>query len=239
MKTRTATAGLLAGTLALGGCGETTGLAGGTAPITLAVGLAAGPAAAPMATEVVLGENTIIIDEVQLVLRKIALHPRVDEEEVCAEEEDAACQVLWLGPMLVDLAVNGSTEHAFTAEVPAGSYRRMLFQLHKPAGANDAEFLDENPGMAGASVRVVGSYDGEPFEYSTDLTVVQHTALDPVLEVAEGVPADLVLRVDVAGWFVNQAGTGLINPGDLGVGGALDARIRQNIRQSFRAEYLP
>lgn len=236
MRSRSRLAGLVAGLVVLAGCSDSTGPEAGTAPVSLSIQMAAGPAAAPMATDITLGDNTITVDEVQLVLRKIALHPEV-EEDACTEEDDSACQVLWLGPVLVDLAVDGSTEHLFTVDAPAGSYRRMLFQLHKPTGSNDATFLADNPGMAGVSVRVVGTFDGGPFEYTADLTVVQHAALEPPIVVTEGVPVDLLLEVDVAGWFIDQAGTGLINPGELGVGGQLDARIRQNIRQSFRAAY--
>jgi hypothetical protein len=237
MTPRNAVAGLLAA-VALSACSDGTGPGDGSVPVTLAIGAGTGSAAAvPLAaSEITLGENTLQIDEVRLVLRKIALHRQADGED-CDEAGEAACDVLWLGPMLVNLALDGSTSHAFTVDAAPGTFRRMLFQLHKPAGQADLAFVALNPGMAGVSVRVTGTFDGEPFAYTTDLTVVQHTALEPPLDVADGVPTELTLWVDVATWFTNQAGTGLINPGDLGVGGQLDARIRQNIRQSFRAAY--
>lgn len=237
MTPRNAMAGLFAA-VALSACADGTGPGNDSVPVTLAIGAGTGPGAgAPLAAaEITLGENTIQIDEVQLVLRKIALHRQADGVE-CDEVGEASCHVLWLGPILVNLALDGSTSHAFTAEAAPGTYRRMLFQIHKPAGQADLAFVALNPGMAGVSVRVSGTYDGEPFGYTTDLTVVQHTELEPPLEVAEGVPTALTLWVDVNTWFHDQAGTGLINPGDLGVGGQLDARIRQNIRQSFRAAY--
>ena len=237
MTSRNAMAGLLAA-LALSACSDGAGPVDGSVPVTLAIGAGTGSAAAgPLSAAVItLGENTIQVDEVRLVLRKIALHRQADGED-CAEAGEASCDVLWLGPMLVDLALDGSTSHAFTVDAAPGTFRRMLFQLHKPTGQADLAFVALNPGMAGVSVRVTGTFDGEPFAYTTDLTVVQHTALEPPLEVADGVPTELTLWVDVTSWFANQAGIGLINPGDLGVGGQLDARIRQNIRESFRAAY--
>jgi hypothetical protein len=237
MTPRHAVAGLFA-VVALSACSDGTGPGDGAVPVTLAIGAGTGTAAAaPLAAaEITLGENTLEIDEVRLVLRKIALHRQADGED-CEESGEASCDVLWLGPMLVNLALDGSTSHAFTVNAAPGRFHRMLFQLHKPAGQADLAFVALNPGMAGVSVRVTGKFDGEPFTYTTDLTVVQHTALEPPLEVADGVPTELTLWVDVATWFNNQAGTGLINPGDLGVGGQLDARIRQNMRQSFRAAY--
>lgn len=237
MTPRNAIAGLVTA-LALSACTDGTGPADGSVPLTLAIGAGTGAAAAvPLAAaEITLGENTIQVTEVQLVLRKIALHQQADGED-CDDAGEVSCDVLWLGPMLVDLALDGSTTHAFTVDAAPGTFRRMLFQLHKPTGQADLAFVALNPSMAGVSVRVTGTFDGEPFAYTTDLTVVQHTALEPPLEVADGVPTELTLWVDVTSWFDNQAGTGLINPGDLGIGGQLDARIRQNIRQSFRAAY--
>lgn len=237
MTPRNAVGGLLA-VIALSACSDGTGPDDGAVPVTLTIGAGTGSAvAAPLAAaEITLGGNTIQIDDVQLVLRKIALHRQADGED-CDEAGETTCQVLWLGPMLVDLALDGSTSHAFTVDAAPGTFRRMLFQLHKPAGQADLAFVALHPEMAGASVRVVGTFDGEPFEYTTDLTVVQHTGLEPALDVADGVPTELTLWVDVATWFANQGGTGLINPGALGIGGQLDAQIRQNIRQSFRAAY--
>ncbi|HUG27088.1 MAG TPA: hypothetical protein VMK53_02235 [Gemmatimonadales bacterium] len=237
MTPRNAMAGLFAA-VALSACADGTGPGDDSVPVSLSIGAGAGRAAgAPLAAaEITLGGNTIQIDDVRLVLRKIALHRQADGVD-CDEAGEASCDVLWLGPILVDLALDGSTSHAFTADAAPGTFRRMLFQIHKPAGQADLAFVALNPGMAGVSVRVSGTFDGEPFGYTTDLTVVQHTALEPPLEVAEGVPTALTLWVDVESWFHNQAGTGLINPGDLGVGGQLDARIRQNIRESFRAAY--
>lgn len=237
MTPRNAMAGLFTA-IALSACADGTGPGDGSVPVTLSIGAGTGSGAgAPLAASAItLGGNTIQVDEVQLVLRKIALHRQADGED-CDEAGEASCDVLWLGPMLVDLDLDGTTSRAFTAEVAPGTFRRMLFQIHKPAGQADLAFVALNPGMAGVSVRVTGTFDGEPFGYTTDLTVVQHTALEPPLEVAEGVPTALTLWVDVDTWFHNQTGTGLINPGELGVGGQLDARIRQNIRQSFRAAY--
>ncbi|MFN2317753.1 MAG: hypothetical protein ABR551_03670 [Gemmatimonadales bacterium] len=237
MITRNAVTGLFA-LVALSACSDGTGPVDGAVPITLTIGAGTGSAAAaPLAAaEITLGDNTVQIDDVQLVLRKIALHRQADGAD-CAEAGEASCDVLWLGPMQVDLALDGSTTHAFTVDAAPGTFRRMLFQIHKPAGQADLAFVALNPGMAGASVRVTGTFDGEPFEYMADLTAVQHTALEPALEVADGVPTELTLWVDVTSWFDNQAGTGLIHPGELGVGGKLDAQIRENIRQSFRAAY--
>lgn len=246
----------LALALTLSACSDGSGPSDGNASVAFYIGTGTGAALSAssastslQAVETIdLGPNTIVINEVQLVLRKLALQRQVgqddcddDEEEGAespaedAEDDSEPCSVLKMGPILVDLPLDGSTVRAFTIEAEPGTFRRMMFQLHKPSDdEGDAAFLVDHPEFAAASLRVAGTFDGEPFAYTTDLTVVQHLILDPPLEIAAVGPTELTLNVDISTWFNNAAGTGLIDPAAAAGSGQLNSRIRQNIRNSFR-----
>jgi hypothetical protein len=238
---------------ALGACSDGNGPSGTDATVDLHIGVAGAAAAGsggPLAAETIeLGGNTLVLTEVQLVLRKVAMQrlaagDACDDETEEAEEseteneadDDSSCSVLKLGPMLVSLPLDGSTTRLFAIDAEPGTFRRLMFQLHKPSNAGgDAAFLALNPAFDGVSVRVLGTFDGVPFEYLTDVTVVEHADLDPPLEVVLGATSDLTLEVDLSGWFKDQVGTTLIDPATIGASVQLDAQIRQNIRTSFRS----
>ena len=244
----------LALAVALTACSNGNDPSANNATVDLFVGVASGGAsasgmAAPQAAETIeLGGNTLVFGEVELVLRKVALQqqPGTDDCEDDVEEadesagddeadDDDACSVLKMGPVLVSLPLDGSTSRLFTIDAEPGTFRRLMFQLHKPSDdGDDAAFLALHPEFAGASVRVVGTFNGLPFVYTTDLTVVQHTTLSPPLVIDVAGTTDLTLEVDLSGWFTNQAGTALIDPATVAGSGQLDAQIRQNIRNSFR-----
>jgi hypothetical protein len=240
---------------ALAACSDGNGPSGTDATVDLHIGVAGTGAATvgaggPLAAETIeLGGNTLVLTEVQLVLRKVALQRLAagdacdDETEEAAEsdseneaDDDATCSVLKMGPVLVSLPLDGATSRLFAIDAEPGTFHRLMFQLHKPSNAGgDAAFLALNPAFDGVSVRVLGTFDGVPFEYLTDVTVVEHADLDPPLDVVLGTTSDLTLEVDLSGWFTDAAGTALIDPATIGTSVQLDAQIRQNIRTSFRS----
>jgi hypothetical protein len=183
-----------------------------------------------------LGSDEIVVDKVEIVLRKIRLDGTATAS--CPEdgEGDADCAGVWLGPVLFDLPLGEGAEPTFTALVPTGSYSHVKFQIHKPSNANeDAAFLLEHPDLDNVSIRVIGSYNATPFTYTSDLTEVEDVTLTQPVEVAEDGQLGVTLFVDVAGWFVNAGGSGLVDPAQAGNGQTYESLVEQNIRESFRA----
>ena len=229
------------------GCGDSTTSPGSSdAQLNLMIGIeSAAPGGAvdaglAAAETIEAGGHTLVIDRAQLVLRKLVLK-RVEDSIECPDDDsggsdDDDCELLRLGPLLVDLPLDGNIERVFGVPVEPGSYRRMGFQLHKPSDdVGDAAFLAANPTFEGISIRIEGTFDGTPFVWEDDVTATQHSFFSPPLEVvaSETELTELTLRVDVAKWFRDQSGTGLIDPATA-TGGALESRVRQNIRASFR-----
>lgn len=189
--------------------------------------------------------HTLVISSIQLVVRRIGL-ARADS--VCSEgeeddehdeewEHDDDCEALKLGPILVDVPLDGDVEPVFAVELPEGTYRGVELQIHKPSLGNpsDLEFLRHNPLLEGVSILVRGTYDGEPFTFVQRLEAKQRYALDPPLTVtADSEPMNLTVHVDVSTWFVTRDGK-LVDPVSANRGGPYEEVVRRNILKSLDA----
>jgi hypothetical protein len=182
------------------------------------------------------GPDEIVIDEVQLVLRKVRLDGAPTAS--CPEdaEGDSQCAGLRLGPTLFDLPLGEGAEPIFSAAVPVGIYGRIKFQIHRPTDANeDADFLADHPELEDISIRVLGSYNGAPFTFTSDLTEVEDVVFAEPVEVAVDEEVQVTLHVDVAGWFASEDGTGLVDPSQANGGAPFESLVERQIRESFRA----
>jgi len=180
------------------------------------------------------GSNTLIVEQVQMVLREIELK-RVETASGCDGSD--ACEKLEVGPLLLDLPLGtGGAAHSFSVDVPAGSYDEIEFEVHKPSNddASDAAFLQAHPEFAGVSVKVAGTYNGQPFTYVTDLDAEEEIELNPPLVTAESTATDLTLLVDLDRWFRDGANH-LVDPATAGAGNVNDNLVRDNIRGTLRA----
>lgn len=200
------------------------------------VGSAADVTVAPGQLTITAGSDEIVVDQVQLVLRKIRLDGAPTAS--CPEdgEGDSQCAGVHLGPVLFDLPLDETAEPTLDALVPVGTYDHLKLQIHKPSNATeDADLVTEHPEMENVSIRVLGTYNATPFTFTSDLTEVEDLTLAQVVEVSADGQLPITLRVDVAGWFLNVGGTGLIDPALANDGGSLESVVEQNIRASFRA----
>ena len=199
--------------------------------------------------------NTLTFDSVLVVIRKLRLqnaaiagcdvdddddgegedtsavmmsHDSLHDED---EDDDEGCGQVRAGPFLVSLTLDSGAVHQFTVTVDTGTYTRAAFQLHKPTGSHDRALVMEHPEMEGVSIRVVGTYNGTGFVYTSRVTDVQRVDLDPPLVVGDGT-ASLTLRVDLSGWFKNGVGT-LVDPATAVGDGVNVWLVRHNINRSF------
>ena len=81
---------------------------------------------------------------------------------------------------------------------------------------------------------MVGTYNGAPFIFASDLTEVETLHFAGPVEVDAAGPLPLTLLVQVADWFAGEHG-GLVNPADGNDGGPLESVVERQIRESFRA----
>ncbi|MGH7606040.1 MAG: hypothetical protein ACREME_01765 [Gemmatimonadales bacterium] len=236
----------------LAACGDTTTgnvslaltsrVAGAPAPVAPA---AAGPAPAPSvaavgeSTVVTLGNDTIIMRSVEIVLREIELE-RVETADCDDLMSNDDCEEFESGPVLAAVPLGATaTETQVGLAADPGMFNELEFEVHKPDDSSDAAFIAEHPAFADVSIRVTGTYSQggtrSDFTYTTDLNEEQEVFLDPPLTVTEGSTTNVTLRLDIARWFVNGAGSALVDPASANKGGANENIVRDNIRGSIDA----
>lgn len=197
------------------------------------------PSSATTPETVQVGSDVIVFESVQLVLREIELK-RTDD--VCSDDTETSsasdddCEEVEFGPVLLDLPLGGGTDRTFTAQIAAGTYDEIEFELHKPDDGNAADqaFVQQNPAFADASIRITGTWNGEPFTYTSDLDVEQEIELTAPLVITDGT-ASLTLSVDIGKWFLAADGTGLVSPSLALNGLAFEGLVENNIKASFKA----
>jgi hypothetical protein len=176
--------------------------------------------------------NTLIIDQVELVLRQIELE-RVGEN-ACAVPGDDRCEGLELGPILLDLPLGAGAVSQFTVTADTGTYGKVEFEIHKASSSDDADFVAAHPEFVDRSIRVSGTYNGTPFTFWSDLDLEQEIELVPPLVVGEGGGADLTLFVNLDSWFRTGSGD-LIDPATANKGQPSEGVVKQNIQDGMEA----
>jgi hypothetical protein len=205
-------------------------------PIDLSFSGQAPAAGANTDITVTVGANTVIITKAQMVVRRVKLKPADTDAADCSDDDSSAddCSTIHTGPVLVDIPVTANVVATVSAAVPAGTYSRVDFRIHKATDdAADAAFVAANPSFEDVSIRVEGTYNGSPFVFTTDMTEKQEVALASPLVVEEGVTPNLTIQVDMSSWF--KSGTTVINPATANKGGASENLVKNNIRASLRA----
>ena len=136
-------------------------------------------------------------------------------------------------------ALGSGVEQVFSVAVDTGTFDELRIRLHKPEDNGldpaDAAFLAAHPDFAGISIRATGTWNGNPFTFTSDLDADQEMGLDPPLVVTDaGANVDVTLKVDVTTWVADGAG-GLVDPATAGQGGQNENQVRDNIQHSFDA----
>jgi hypothetical protein len=180
------------------------------------------------------GSNTLVIDQVQVVLREIELH-RTGLASDCLNAMDDDCEELEIGPLLVDLPLGTpGASRTFSVEIAAGSYDKMEFEIHKPSSSDDAAFIQANPGFQDVSIRVTGTYNGNAFTYLGDYNDELQFNMVPDLTVGATAATELTLFADLNAWFRDQSGM-LIDPATASTGSPNESLVEENIKNSLES----
>lgn len=224
---------------ALAACGDGTGPgAPRTVSLTFSTGAPGGPLFSRLGVAddtIISGSDVLVITRAQIVLREIEL--KREDDDVCDSSgpgDDDGCEEFEIGPLLVDLPLNGGAETAITIEADTGTYDEIDFEVHKAEGGGDAAFIAQHPEFDGLSIRVEGTWNGTPFVFESDLDVEQENELVPPLVITETTGTNVTLRVDLSTWFRNGSGA-LVDPATGNTGGANESVIKENIKVSFHA----
>ncbi len=230
----------------LAACSDGTGLSGnGATQVSLSITttLSGRPAASSAmfmlagADTLSDGQNELVITRAELVLREIEME-RINDDgcDSLALDHDS-CEKFETGPILLDLPLDGSVEQILVIVPDTGTYDEIEFELHKVSNDDpeDVDFRDAYPDMVGKTIRIQGSYNGQPFTYENDIDDEQEYDLVPPLVVDEmTTQVNVTIRIDIDAWFRDAAGN-LVNPQSGNKGGANESLVNENIKHSFEA----
>ena len=254
----------IAATLALAACsqngngpgpaGQKVSFAVATRPAGAAPAPAFAVAAAPETLAV--GNDTIVFDTVQVLLRKVNLERSSATEDCENEQEDGNsnsqnaapisasdgndghsddCEEVNAGPLILPLPLSEGASHVFSVQVDTGTFGSVHFQIHKPTDdPGDQALVTQHREFTAISVRVIGQFNGTDFSYTNDLTANQHMQLPSPISVTDATPVDLTIMVDIATWFKDQGGN-LVDPASAATGQPNEGLVTDNIKTSFHA----
>jgi hypothetical protein len=232
------------GILLLAACADSTTGAGRPGALTLsltnrsAAAFSALASAAPVTVEG--GGNTLVIDRVRVVLGEIELElPSADCSGRGSGNSGSGrggrgsdCPEIELDPVLVDVPLNGTATLDLGVLVPAGTYHELEFKIENADDDTgpEAAFLRAHPEFRGVSIRVDGTFNGQPFTFKSALEAEIEAEFNTPLVVSADDRLNLTISIDVASWFKGAAGT-VLDPSS----SANAFQIGQNIRTSFAA----
>lgn len=200
---------------------------------TVAPGQVAG-ANANGAFMLAVGTDDLVITRAQIVLREIEFE-YADSIPGCQPSWDDACEKIEVGPLLVELPLNGSLSTQLTATVPAGTFDEIEFELEHAHddSASERAFRQRHPEFNGLSVRVEGTFNGQPFTFVSSVRAEMEIEFNPPI-VVEQAGRNITVSVDLARWFQRPDGS-VIDPRTANPGGPNAGQVATNIRASFDA----
>ena len=180
------------------------------------------------------GANTVVITKAQIVVRKLELKSVSGGSCPETDSHGDSCEEMKYAPMLVDLLLGPGTTTPLAITIPAGTYRELEMQIHRPVSdALDQAFKLANPLFADISIRVEGTFNGTPFVFTSPLSAELELEFNPALTVATA-GGNITVQIDVATWFKTAAGA-VIDPATANAGGVNENTVRETIKRSFHA----
>jgi len=182
------------------------------------------------------GANSLSITQAQIVLSRIELST-AGSCATMGEEDD--CAELGLGPTLVDLPVDATTQVMLEdAAVPAGTYSGVQAKLDAVQPDDDepgaGAFLTAHPAFKGISVKATGVFTDasnatHAFTFTSGVDAEMAATFNPPVTLAADTK-NFTIAVDIASWFKDASGA-VIDP----TNPANAEAIERNIRRSARA----
>lgn len=216
----------------------------GTRPLSLSVTTRSSSAAASpsrpagLSADLHVGDATtsLTIKSAQIVLSEIELsgtgtcgeetsdNEATDDNEANGDNDEANgnnndnheedCDEMELGPLSVDLQLDGTTQAILDAGVRPGKYSGLQAELE---------------GVTVSGIFTDANGTDHPFTYTSSVEAKIEMEFPTPVDV-DGSTKNLTIEVDVASWFIDADGM-LLDPRDPAKAGAINA----NIRKSFRA----
>ena len=172
------------------------------------------------------GANTLVITRARIVLDEIELEEFSGRDcDNSGSGRDPNCPEIEIGPFLVDLPLTGGVRSAISAQIPAGSYHEIEFDIEPvdDSNAGARAFFAANPDIPrNRSIVIQGTFNGQPFTFMSASRFELELEFQPNLVVGAG-GTNVTIDVDVSSWF--RSGATLLNPIDPAAAAAIESRI--------------
>lgn|SRR5690349_3046179 len=137
-----------------------------------------------------------------------------------------------VGPYVLYLTPYGSLLYMDETIIPAGTYDKVAFKVHKLGDFEtiaDADFADS---LGRYSVVVRGTYAGVPFTYKSSKSAHQKLSSPNSLVIGTSEKTNITLRVKPYIWFIKN---GIyLDPADPNNSNDIDNNIKDNINNNFK-----
>ena len=199
-----------------------------------------------VAADLVVGPaHELVLTKVQLVFGKLELD-KAGATDCVGEAEDnddnggdadrsrrgEECEEISLDPLLVNVPVDDALHPVINVPLPAGTFSELEARL-APARDRFTTFNAANPDLVGKSVRVEGTFKGNPFVFTSRVRSKLEMDFDPPLVIDE-TTKNATVSIDVRKWFLDRDGR-VIDPTTATEGSLNLLQIENNIRRSFHA----
>lgn len=182
--------------------------------------------------------RTLDVTQVQVVMEDVELERRFDDD--CNDVD--ACEKFEIGPVLIDLPLDGGVITPFDVPIPADTYDELELEIDDASDdSTSAQFFAAHPTWPDdASIRIVGTFDAndgagpQPFDVYLEVEVEIERELVPPLVVSDSAQnVNVTVQIDVAHWLMENGS--LIDPRDLPGDANLQDIVEDNIEESFDA----
>lgn len=173
-------------------------------------------------TDSVGDQSYLMLDTVKILIKDIKLN--------VANEDSTDFKV---GPFVLFLNLTSSINTIGLGIVPAGTYNKIKFEIHKlndNETISDPDFTDANGRY---SVIVKGSYFGNYFVYKSTKSAHQKLSFPNSLPISSATLSNVTLIVSPYIWFIKN---GIyLDPRDPANSNDIDNNIKDNIKNNFKA----
>lgn len=169
--------------------------------------------------------SVIELDTVKILIRDIKIKSKSGTDSSSIK----------VGPFVVKLNLIGTTTDFAIGNIPAGSYDRIKFEIHKIEASetlSDPEFREGTDESLRYSVIVKGKHNTLPFIYKSRKSAKQDLKLETPVTVEENGIANLTITVDPFTWFSD--GTNTLDPTDPANESVIDNNIKESFKKAFR-----
>ncbi|MEQ9280262.1 MAG: hypothetical protein RLN83_12230 [Balneola sp.] len=146
--------------------------------------------------------DTVIISEAKFRFSEIEFESATDNDSTDIEQ----------GPLVLSLNLNGGLTEVGIADVPAGFYEELEFEIEARdeddnVMVNDPDFEGENG--QNYSMVISGTINGEPFTFKSEKDFEVELEFEPAFEVNDEEQVRITLNFDTSLWFLDQDGNAL------------------------------